>query len=86
MACPESSTSIFRRTPGKETEETRCQPRSVGMNGTGRLFNFAQTASSFRLTVNGAPRPSCRLLRQSVRQTSHAEFRGVSDAEEGQLR
>jgi hypothetical protein len=52
----------------------------------GCLFNFAQTAASFWLTVNGAPRPSCRLLRQSVQQMSHAEFRGVSDAEESQLR
>jgi hypothetical protein len=53
---------------------------------TGCLFNFAQTASSFWLTVKGAPRPSCRLLRQSVQQMSHAEFRGVSGAEESQLR
>ena len=28
---PESSISIFRRTPGKETEEAQCQPRRVGM-------------------------------------------------------
>ena len=50
----------------------------------GCLFNFAQTALSFRLKVNGARRPACPC--RGVRQTSHSEFRGVADAEEGQLR
>jgi hypothetical protein len=32
------------------------------MKGMGRLANFARNASSRRLIVNGAQRPSCRLL------------------------
>jgi hypothetical protein len=31
MAFPESSSSIFHPTPGKETEEAQCQLRRVGM-------------------------------------------------------
>ena len=57
MACPESSSSIFRRTPGKETEEDTMSAAQGRYESMGCLFNFAQTASSFRLKVNGARRP-----------------------------
>jgi hypothetical protein len=41
MACPESSSGIFRRTQGKATEETRF---NRGYERMGCLFSFAQTA------------------------------------------
>ena len=62
MACPESSSSIFRRTPGKETEEDTMSTAQGRYERMGCLFDFAQTAFSFRLTVNRARRPPCRLL------------------------
>lgn len=62
MAYPESSSGIFRRTAGKETEEPATMSTAPGRSERMRcLFDFAQTVLGFRLTVNGARRRPCRL-------------------------